>query len=59
MSVPLGQNQSRIDTTTVNSENKTAQQKIKASRMSLTNGGKRLDTYLDPEYWYHKGVVLN
>ena len=20
---------------------------------------KKLDTYMDPEFWYHKGVVLN
>lgn len=20
---------------------------------------KKVDTYMDPEFWYHKGVVLN
>jgi len=28
------------------------------SRKSATQA-KKVDTYMDPEFWYHKGVVLN
>ena len=24
-----------------------------------SQGSKKVDTYMDPEFWYHKGVVLN
>ena len=32
---------------------------MKSGAKKSSNVGKKLDTYMDPEFWYHKGVVLN
>ena len=32
---------------------------MKSGAKKSSSVTKKLDTYMDPEFWYHKGVVLN